>query len=60
MQLADTLARLAGVLGAREQHEEAALWLEGALDIAPDEETEAMVRATPDRFIRPRPGMRSL
>jgi len=60
VQLADTLARLAGLLQARAQHEEAALWLEGAVDIAPDADTKAMVRATPDRFIQSRPRTRSL
>ncbi len=59
IQLADTLARLAGVLKATGQHEEAELWLEGALDISPDDDTRELVRATPGRFVQPVEGPRS-
>jgi hypothetical protein len=34
--------------------------LEGALDIAPDEDTKAMVQATPGRFTPAQPRSRSL
>ncbi|HCH66247.1 MAG: hypothetical protein CL927_02345 [Deltaproteobacteria bacterium] len=60
IQLADTLARLAGVLRAEQQGEEADLWLEGALEIAPDAETRAMVAATPGRFTTASAGQRTL
>lgn len=60
IQLADTLARLAGVLRAQDQSEEGDLWLEGALDIAPDDDTRAMVQNTPGRFQSSTPRVRSL
>ena len=51
--LADTLARLAGLLMATERREEGELWLDGARDIAPDEASRSAVDATPARFSRP-------
>jgi len=58
--LADTLARLAGLLMATHRAEEGELWLEGARDLAPDADALAAVVATPARFQTARPTGRTL
>jgi len=58
--LADTLARLAGLLMAVGRAEEAELWLEGAHDIAPDADSRARVDAAPGRFTVARTSERRL
>lgn len=58
--LADTLARLAGLLRADGRTEEAELWLEGARDLAPDAESLARVDDASTRFRREQPSGRRL
>lgn len=58
--LADTLARLGGLLLATDRAEEGELWLEGARDLAPDSETVEAVSRTRARFLLSTPTGRSL
>ena len=49
--LADTLARLSGLLRVTDRTEEAELWLEGAVEVAPDADSRARAERAASRFV---------
>jgi len=58
--MADTLARLGGLLLATDRAEEGELWLEGARDLAPDPDALEAVTSARVRFISSKPTGRTL